>query len=181
MLHPYNLYNFEAPFKDYLIAGNAKPISIKNYLSDFRHFSGYFASVLSQTAEGSLNANLKTKSSELSTPALTTQNDTIALITSNLIYKYKGYLESNHVPPKTINRRLSTLRKFCSFCIAQGWMKENMAKRIPNVKVEFSRLIAGNKHISSLPVDVIRQFQSDTDTENSDLEDINEFISIINS
>ena len=116
MTKTYNLYNLEAPFEEYLVAGNQKPISVKNYLSDFRHFAGWVMSVgvgLSDPGEetsplrGSIN--IKTVS------------------------EYKSYLESNNIPHKTINRRLSTIRKFCSFCISQGWMKENPAKKIGNI------------------------------------------------
>src|SRR3989339_906542 len=110
MSDTYNLYNLEAPFKQYLTAGNQKAISIKNYLSDFRHFAGW---LMSKGGHGG--------------PPLQEP------ITLNDISEYKSYLESNNIPHKTINRRLSTLRKFCSFCISQGWMKENPAKRISNV------------------------------------------------
>lgn len=44
MTKTYNLYNLEAPFKEYLVAGNQKDVSIKNYLSDFRHFAGWVMS-----------------------------------------------------------------------------------------------------------------------------------------
>src|SRR3990167_6549789 len=112
MSKTYNLYNLEALFKEYLSAGNQKAISIKNYLSDFRHFAGWMISKVKDQRS-------KIKDEEI--------------ISANDISEYKSYLESNNIPHKTINRRLSTLRKFCSFCISQGWMKENPAKRISNV------------------------------------------------
>ena len=101
MTKTYNLYNLEAPFKEYLVAGNQKDVSIKNYLSDFRHFAGW---VMSKGGH---------RGPPLQEP-----------ITLNDISGYKSYLESYNIPHKTVNRRLSTLRKFCSFCISQGWMKE---------------------------------------------------------
>jgi len=110
MSKTYNLYNLEALFKEYLSAGNQKAISIKNYLSDFRHFAGW---LMSKGGHGG--------------PPLQEP------ITLNDISEYKSYLELNNIPHKTINRRLSTLRKFCSFCISQGWMKENPAKKVINV------------------------------------------------
>src|SRR3989338_11243248 len=110
MSETYNLYNLEAPFKQYLTGENKKPISIKNSLSDFRHFAGW---VMSKGGHGG--------------PPLQEP------ITLNDISEYKSYLELNNIPHKTINRRLSTLRKFCSFCISQGWMKENPAKQITNI------------------------------------------------
>ena len=109
MVKTYNLYNLEAPFKKYLDAGNQKAVSIKNYLSDFRHFAGWVMSTGEETSP--LQGSINTKT----------------------ISEYKSYLESNNIPHKTVNRRLSTLRKFCSFCISQGWMKENPAKQIANI------------------------------------------------
>ena len=151
MVHPYNLYNFEAPFKKYLIAGNAKPVSIKNYLSDFRHFAGWITNT---------QQNAVDKDEEISSLQ--------ELLTAGTIAEYKNYLTANHIPPKTINRRLSTMRKFCSFCITQGWIKENVAKKIGNV---------GSISLS----DTLIQFQSETETQNTDLDDLNEFFTIINS
>jgi site-specific recombinase XerD len=112
----YNLYNLEAPFKEYLLAGNQKPISIKNYLSDIRHFFGW------------LILYFKSKDIRVQSETTITQ-----FITTNTISEYKSYLSENHAPHKTINRRLSTLRKFCSFCISQGWIKENPAKKVNNI------------------------------------------------
>ncbi|PIR58285.1 MAG: hypothetical protein COU70_01725, partial [Parcubacteria group bacterium CG10_big_fil_rev_8_21_14_0_10_35_15] len=118
MVKTYNLYNLEAPFEEYLVAGNQKAVSIKNYLSDIRHFFGWMTSY--------------SKSKKL---ILTNFNEfqLISIVNEDFISEYKSYLESNNIPHKTINRRLSTLRKFCSFCISQGWMKENPAKKISNI------------------------------------------------
>ncbi len=104
MENTYNLYNLEAPFKNYLLAGNINPISIRNYLSDYRYFTGWMGK--------------QKKHSTLS---------------EELIGEYKNYLITSQLPIKTVNRRLSTLRKFCSFCISQGWLKENAAKKVANI------------------------------------------------
>lgn len=112
----YNLYNFEASFKSFLLAGNKNKDTIKNYLSDFRYFCGF---VMGQT---SVLDNIDSASLGLS-PILTPQ----------LLASYKEFLISSHLPRLTINRRLSTVRKFCTFCISQGWIKENPAKEVGNV------------------------------------------------
>ncbi|MEK7633882.1 MAG: phage integrase SAM-like domain-containing protein, partial [Patescibacteria group bacterium] len=116
MPNTYNLYNLEAPFKQFLLAGNQKAVSIKNYLSDVRHFFGW------------LILYFKSHKIQIESEVTITQ-----FITTSVISEYKSYLESNNIPHKTTNRRLSTLRKFCSFCISQGWMKENPAKKISNI------------------------------------------------
>jgi len=47
---------------------------------------------------------------------------------------YRQYLIDENVPYTTINRRLSSLRKFFSFCIDQGWIQHNPAKEVENIK-----------------------------------------------
>jgi len=110
----YNLYNLEPEFKKFLLAENVSPSTLKNYLSDFRFFAGW------------ITKELRFKNYELR----------IELLNKEHIEAYKAYLIQNNLPLKTINRRLSTVRKFCSFCISQGWMKENPAKQIRNSKSE---------------------------------------------
>ena len=119
MVKTYNLYNLEAPFKEYLDAGNQKAISIKNYLSDVRHFFGW------------LILYFRSHKIQIESEATITQ-----FITGKVISEYRSYLSENNIPHKTINRRLSTIRKFCSFCISQGWMKENPAKQIANISIK---------------------------------------------
>ena len=114
----HNLYNLEPSFKEYLLSVNISLTSLKNYLSDFRHFSGW---IIGNSQNVISNSN--------SSASLTVES----LITANNISEYKSYLVSNNIPHKTINRRLSTVRKFCIFCISQGWMKNNPAKKINNV------------------------------------------------
>ena len=115
----YNLYNLEPQFKNFLAAENISAISLKNYLSDFRHFAGWLDFYLS------------------SHPTLDT-GDIATILTPNTLSEYRGYLVENKLPNKTINRRLSTVRRFCSFCISQGWLKENPAKKISNIGQKFS-------------------------------------------
>ncbi|OGK18762.1 hypothetical protein A3G67_02370 [Candidatus Roizmanbacteria bacterium RIFCSPLOWO2_12_FULL_40_12] len=120
MIRGYNFYNLEASFRHFLTAGNKKmsSASIKNYLSDLRHFLGW------------LVLAVKSKS----TDALELDSDNIfQYLTKEVIAQYKAYLSKNDIPIKTINRRLSTLRKFCSFCISQRWIDSNPAKQIHNI------------------------------------------------
>lgn len=109
---------FEKGFALFLKAKGISPISQKNYLSDLRHFLSWFVLVLK-----SKDVDVE----KISIPSLA------SFITIDLISRYKNFLSLNNVPPKTANRRLSTLRKFCSFCISQGWIKENPAKKVTNI------------------------------------------------
>jgi len=158
MSDTYNLYNLEAPFKEYLVAGNQKPVSVKNYMSDFRHFAGWMI------------LKLKVKSEKLK---VETMNgiDFTQQIDHGLVEEYKSYLSENNIPHKTINRRLSTVRKFCSFCISQGWLKENPAKKVGNV--------------GGVGDGLLDQFRSDLEKEKLDqsvitsyLDDIRDFLKV---
>lgn len=127
MSNEYNLYNLEASFRNYLVAENVSPNTLKNYLSDFRYFCGWY--------ESPKTANSTQQFTILS---FTSLDDLVKelpnLLQNQVISDYKNYLSKNKLPSKTINRRLSTLRKFCSFCISQGWLKENPAKHLENIK-----------------------------------------------
>jgi integrase len=103
----YNLLNFEASFRTYLSAViKLKPVSIKNYLSDIRHFDGWLA------AHAFISS--------------------LDMITHQTLEDYKNYLQKNSLPSKTINRRLSSVRKFFSFLVDQGHLQVNPSKGISN-------------------------------------------------
>jgi len=145
MTNEYNLYNYEALFKKYLLAENVSTPTLKNYLSDFRHFSGWFAFYIKN---------------HISHPSVSVTLDAFPLISTYLtievVSDYKLYLIENSLPLRTINRRLSAIRKFCSFCISQGWLKQNPAKKVTNI-------INTNNEIT-LPESsydgILKQFQS---------------------
>ncbi len=123
MDNEYNFYNLEAPFKLFLNSGNKRisPISINNYLSDLRHFFGWIVLTIKNR-----NAPIQFESDDY-------QQILSQFLTEEIVRSYSDYLRANNIPIRTINRRLSTLRKFCSFCISQGWIKINPAKIINNV------------------------------------------------
>jgi len=170
MINQYNLYNLEPQFKNWLLAGknnrSHSPLTIKNYLSDLRHFLGWMIFYL--------------KSHQLSVGTI---HELSLQLTLSVINNYKSYLVENKIPLKTINRRLSTLRKFCSFCISQGWIKENPAKKVSNINpIKKSRSVYQQNEVDS---DILRQFHQDLIKENFDrstiksyLDDIREFFSI---
>jgi site-specific recombinase XerD len=159
MSDTYNLYNLEAPFKEYLSTGNHKPVSIKNYMSDFRHFAGWITLYL--------KSNSISKGEHGGSPLQ-------EFITVNIISEYKFYLSENNIPHKTVNRRLSTVRKFCSFCISQGWMKENPGKKVGNVRAV--GVVGGL--LKEFKEDLLKE-NLDSKTVNSYLSDIREFLGLL--
>ena len=153
----YNFYNFEASFKKFLLAENVSPITLKNYLSDLRHFLGW--TILKLKVQNKKNFE------NLSPLEFLNQID------ESLVEEYKNYLVVNSIPAKTINRRLSTLRKFFSFCISQGWLKENPAKKIQNLKLNIDSII------SSFALSLEKE-NLDQKTIKSYLEVVQEFLSL---
>lgn len=120
----YNLHILQALFKDFLIAEKTSKITMKNYLSDVRHHLSWIAYRFSNLAK---DTNV-------------IENNDIGLIDQfimfsehNMISDYVSYLLENGVPVSTINRRLSTLRKFYHFCHIRGILHVNPTHSIRNV------------------------------------------------
>lgn len=153
----YNFYNLEASFKNFLIAGIHSPITIKNYMSDFRHFSGW------------LTLFIKSNKTKIN---LTEFKEFILVLNTEIINQYKLYLSENHIPHKTINRRLSTIRKFCSFCISQGWLNDNPAKKIKNLE-------SNTNNIQKDQFTFLNQYKNDLIKQKHDINIINNYLNTI--
>jgi site-specific recombinase XerC len=167
----YNLDNFEASFREFLQNEGVSALTLKNYLSDHRHFWGWYTFYLHSRHNDNLNCNFESIFS------------LVSMIDFEAVSCYKDYLETNALPVKTINRRLSTLRKFCSFCINQNWMRENPAKRVVNAGVRIVDERLDEPRV--VQKDFLREFNQclaseRADSHNADLilEDVNEFLSI---
>ena len=87
-MNVYNLTNLEAQIKDFLIAGNISAVSVRNYISDFRFFYGWYINIYHGE------------------PALNSLDEATLL-------QYKRFLSEGNLPLKTVNRRLSGMRKLC--------------------------------------------------------------------
>jgi len=79
-------------FVKYLDNLGVTPATHKNYRSDLTHFTGWL--ILRVRAFGSY---------------VETLTDALPFLNRNLSLEYRSYLFENHIPVKTINRRLSTL------------------------------------------------------------------------
>lgn len=178
MQNQYNQYNLEAPFRAYLSAENISPISLKNYLSDSRHFLGWFQGEQSSstlTVDRSQSKAMVQESNPDSGVTHVLQSNVLAVITPNIIAEYKSYLSANGVPTKTVNRRLSTLRKFFTFAISQGWTKENPAKKISNI----ASLTNSGKPFADGGVDILRKYESSLREKGFHKARINENITVV--
>ena len=87
-------------FKNYLYVYNASHLTIKNYLIDIKQFFVWAETV-------------------------TTSNNPLSELNSKLIEEYKQrLLDQGSFSPSTINRKLSSLRKYLSWAILEGLVHE---------------------------------------------------------
>lgn len=120
----YNVAYLEALFKDYLLAEKVSRITAKNYLCDIRHYlhwmlfnlssSGIFADVI----EGD---------------DITFLDCFISLSSVESVERYLDYLKLNQTPIRSINRKLSSLRKFHRFCVVRSILLEDPTYSVANV------------------------------------------------
>jgi len=104
-------------FKIYLDSQGLSVVSKINYCADLRHFLEWLILRLRTT---------RVAFSEDHPPSLA------SMITRERIELYKSFLLKNKTKLKTVNRRLSSLRKLCSFAVSQGWLDTNPGKQIEN-------------------------------------------------
>ena len=109
-------------FIKYLDSLGLSPRSHKNYRSDL----GYF---LSWTI-------LRIRSFGAYVESLT---EVIPFLNTDLGREFKNYMAENSVPPKTINRRLSTLRHLSKFLTQSHVVDKDFAGGIENISSNFNK------------------------------------------
>lgn len=100
-------------FKNYLLVQKNSPVTAKNYVTDLNHFLNWV-------------------DNEIGIKYQIVGKDIFSFFTKKTLEKYKASLLTEAIPLTTINRRLSTLRKFGQFGLSQGWLKNNPALKITN-------------------------------------------------
>ena len=127
----------ENSFKLYLsITRGLSSRSVKNYLSDWRHFWQWLT--LTLISRG------KIKDRNFISPNLI-----LSSITPTILNRYKIYLSANNIAKSTVKRRLATVRIFCQFCLDQGWLRQNPALGLENPRF-LEPETARNKEIDDL-------------------------------
>jgi len=121
-----------APFKTYLtVTKKLTPVTIKNYLSDLRHFLVWLEQ----------NTPSNTKKVFVALPEMPNGKNgkcEMLNITSFTLLDYKNYLFAQKAAKSSINRRLAALRVFCQFCSDRGLLEQNPASDLANLSVERS-------------------------------------------
>lgn len=103
---PELLQNFSA----YLTGQNLSSVTIKNYVSDIRYFLDWFQTTFPDQIPLPIDQQITTQ-------------------TLNYFHQFL----SGSQPPKTANRRLSSVRKFCQFLSDQNYTPQNSANHLPNI------------------------------------------------
>lgn len=107
-------------FKNYLILQKSiSLLSITNYLVDLRNFLEWLILTI-KTVRSDFDEN--------------NSSSVIKTIDTKRIEQYRNFLSINKTPMRTINRRLSTLRKFGKFAFAKGYLNYNPAQGVVNNK-----------------------------------------------
>jgi len=150
-------------FKIYLKINNFSPTTCRNYLSDLNHFLGW----------------LELKIRGLNLPFPKEEKEIINFyFNRKFISEYKNFLLLNSLPLSTINRRLSTLRTFGDFCLAQNLIKENPAREIGNLKTKKGTISGKDKEEGIIEEfkEFLRSRKNTTNTIKNYISDIKEFL-----
>lgn len=96
-------------FKDFLYRQGSSPLTIKNYIADIQALCKWVEKVSLQQEEYMIN-----------------HSSPLASLTPQLLSEYKNrLLFTVHLSPATVNRKLSSARKFVEFCRVKGYISDN--------------------------------------------------------
>lgn len=121
MNEAYNFSNIEASFKQYINSGN-KVLGIntvKNYISDLRHFLGWYQLTHKPVNGGNLPA---------------TNASYFAKLDTTIINDYITYLQTSNNSPQTVKRRISSLSTFLKFALQAGLIEEHYLKQLKEIQ-----------------------------------------------
>jgi site-specific recombinase XerD len=171
MNNEYNLSILEALFNDHLHAEKISRVSIKNYRSDIKYFLNWFY------------IYLKGQNSDITSSIEGNSYIELFILHSSkgLIEEIKSYLVTSNLPVKTINRRLSAIRRFYSFCVIRGFLGDNPAKYTSNVKFQAESQVETHKKKETNSYDSFQEYLSDSLNSKNQaqvLEDFKEFVNL---
>lgn len=109
-------------FFDYLSRSGVSDSSFKYYRSDISHFSGWMI--------------LKVRTWGIFADSIL---EVVPFIKTGLIAEYRDFLTKNDISPKTINRRLSSLRHLSRFLILSQISDSDFMEGISNVSLSISK------------------------------------------
>jgi site-specific recombinase XerD len=118
-------------FKDYLYVYNASHLTIKNYIIDVKQFVSWAEEVTGVENEWDMS-----------------KKDLFSKIDNSVIEEYKKRLVANSFSPLTVNRKLSSLRRYLTWAASEGLITKQ--PEVLNVKSESPsgiEQLASNYHL----------------------------------
>ena len=149
----------ESSFVEYLVSQNLAVKTQKNYKSDIRHFFSWIT--------------LTIQSQNLDIPQ--SHHEFLNLVSPQLLGQYKHFLLVNRIPAATINRRLSAIRAFGTFCQSKGWFAENPTTILTNVAIESTPKDVITEMLNAFRSDLAREGASKVTIKNY-TSDVNQFL-----
>jgi len=104
-------------FKDYLYVYNASRLTIKNYVIDVKQFLSWAEEVTGIKEAWDVS-----------------EKDLFQKIDNSLIEEYKKRLVSQSFSPLTVNRKLSSLRRYASWAASEGLIKDIKKEQVLNLE-----------------------------------------------
>ena len=117
-----NSEKFLESFFNYLSFAGISDKSLKYYRSDISHFTGWI--ILKVRTWGVFAETVA---------------EIVPFINARLANEYKTFLTQNNISPKTINRRLSTLRHLARFLLASQIANSDFMEGVSNIEISPSR------------------------------------------
>lgn len=108
-------------FYEYLSSSGIADKSLKFYVSDLSHFTGWVI--------------LKVRSWGVFAETL---SEILPFIDSKLAHEYRSFLSHNDISPKTVNRRLSTLRHLARFLMHSQLASSDFMEGVGNIDISAS-------------------------------------------
>ena len=164
-------------FKLVLQTDKVSPGTIRSYLSDTRHFLGWYAVDCHSMPRHGIYKNYLIDSRIRGNDK--GRGNDIGLLNRKTVDRYYDYLIGNQTPRQTFNRRLSSLRKFGAFCVSQGWMKDNYFLYLKNITT--SQAIADDRYCLTVYRQSLVAAGNTSQTIKCYLSDIRQFINWISS
>lgn len=148
-------------FIKYLDILGLSPKSHKNYRSDLTHFMGW--AIMKIRSIGSYVESL---------------SEIVPFLNTSLCAEYKTYMAVNNAPPKTVNRRLATLRHLAKFLTATQLVESDFMTSIDNVSLNPDKKPVADPVISDFRAFLETEKVSQNTIKNY-LSDIKQFLSWI--
>ncbi len=132
-------------FADYLILGKASKITVKNYVSDIQSFAKWYEQAILPGLDNPLVAA-----------------GGFYLITQSVLNDYKNRLSQiQNAAPRTINRKLSALRRYLDFASKKGFIRSDELTVDP-YRVSEQKSLITESSISLKDIDEVRKTEKHT-------------------